>query len=158
MSMKTRKSLLATYIKIILVIIVIIAIIYGIIKIVDDKYNEEEFETIKTNMLLIQGKAEIISQKVDIKEKGAEYIGTKIKERENDAQIQNLIDNNIIDIDSKKSNYYCIDNSDLEELGLDIKIDDYYIIDYKKNDVIYVDGIQDKNGNTVYKLSDMNVE
>lgn len=153
--MKNRKSLLATYIKIILVIAVIGAIIYGIIRVVGDKYNEEEFETVKTNMLLIQGKTEVIAQKVDIEEKGAEYIGTEIKEKENDEKIQNLINNEIIDIDSKKSTYYCLDNSALEELELDITTDDYYIVDYKKNDVIYVDGIVDKNGNVVYKLSEM---
>lgn len=153
--MKNRKSLLATYIKIILVIAVIAVAIYGIIKMVNDEYNKEEFATIKTNMLLIQGKTEIIAQKVDIKEKGAKYIGTEIKEKENDAKIQNLINNNVIDINSKKSNYYCLDNDNLKELELDINVDDYYIVDYKNNDVIYVDGIQDPNGNMVYKLSDM---
>ena len=153
--MKNRKSLLATYIKIILVIAVIAVAIYGIIKMVNDGYNKEEFATIKTNMLLIQGKTEIIAQKVDIKEKGAKYIGTEIKEKENDAKIQNLINNNIIDINSKNSNYYCLDNNNLKELELDINVDDYYIVDYKNNDVIYVDGIQDPNGNMVYKLSDM---
>ena len=153
--MKNRKSLLATYIKIILVIAVIAVAIYGIIKMVNDGYNKEEFATIKTNMLLIQGKTEIIAQKVDIKEKGAKYIGTEIKEKENDAKIQNLINNNIIDINSKNSNYYCLDNNNLKELELDINVDDYYIVDYKKNDVIYVNGIQDQNGNMVYKLSDM---
>ncbi len=153
--MKNRKSLLATYIKIILVIAVIAVAIYGIIKMVNDGYNKEEFATIKTNMLLIQGKTEIIAQKVDIKEKGAKYIGTEIKEKENDTKIQNLINNNVIDINSKNSNYYCLDNNNLKELELDINVDDYYIVDYKKNDVIYVNGIQDQNGNMVYKLSDM---
>ena len=153
--MKGRKSLLATYIKIILVLVIIGIAVYGIYRVVNSKYNEEEFETVKTNMLLIQGKTEVIANKVDIKEKGAEYVGTKIDEKENDSKIQNLINNNIIDIDSKDNNYYCIDNSNLEELELNIKIDDYYIVDYKQNDVIFVDGIKDKNGNVVYKLSDM---
>ena len=154
--MKSRKSLLATYIKIILVIAVIVAIVYGVIKILDDGYNKEEFETVKTDMLLIQGKTEIIAQKVDIKEKGAEYIGTKIEEKQEDGAIQNLINNNIIDIESEDSNYYCIDDENLKELELEnISTENYFIVDYKKNDVIYVDGIQDSNGNTVYKLSDM---
>ena len=153
--MKGRKSLLATYIKIILVLVIIGIAVYGIYRVVNSKYNEEEFETVKTNMLLIQGKTEVIANKVDIKEKGTEYVGTKIDEKENDSKIQNLINNNIIDIDSKDNNYYCIDNSNLEELELNIKIDDYYIVDYKQNDVIFVDGIKDKNGNVVYKLSDM---
>lgn len=154
--MKTRKNLILTYIKIILVILIIIAGIYFGIKVLSKGYNNEEYETVKTNMLLIQGKTEIIAQKVEIKEEGAEYIGTEIKKKQDDAKIQNLINNNVINLESEDNNYYCIDNANLEELGLDeIKADDYYIVDYKQNDVIYVDGIQDEAGNMVYKLSDM---
>jgi Tfp pilus assembly protein FimT len=151
-----RKSVIFTYIKIFLVIAIIGVIIFFGIKFFNKEYDKEEFETIKTNMLLIQAKTELIAQKVDIEEKGAKYIGTKISEKKEDEKIKKLIDNKVIDIDSDKSNYYCIDNNNLSELGLnDIKIDDYYIIDYKKNDVIYIYGIKDSNGNIVYKLSEM---
>ena len=133
----------------------IVAIIYGIVRVLEDKYNEEEFETVKTNMLLIQGKTEVIAQKVDIKEKGAKYIGTKIEEKDNDEKVQNLVNNKIIDLNSKKSEYYCLNNDSLDELGLNIEVEDYFIVDYKKNDIIYIDGIINKEGNTVYKLSEM---
>ena len=154
--MKTRKNIAVTYIKIILVILIIAAGIYYGIKALSKGYNNEEYETIKTNMLLIQGKTEVIAQRVEIEEEGAEYIGTEIKEKQDDAKIQNLINNNVINLESEDNNYYCIDNANLEELGLEeVKVDDYYVVDYKQNDVIYVDGIQDDAGNTVYKLSDM---
>lgn len=157
--MKKRKSLIATYIKILIVVAIIVAGVFFIIRLFNKEYDSQEYETIKTDMLLIQGKTEVISQKVEIEEKGAKYIGTKLKEKEVDEVIQNLIDNEIIDLDSKKSNYYCLDNSDLKELGLeDIKVDDYYIVDYKKNDIIYVNGIKNEEGNLVYKLSDMKSE
>ena len=155
--MKSRKSLLATYIKIIIVILLMAAGIYFIYKFADKSYNEEEFETIKTDMLSIQVQTETVAQKVEIKEKGAKYIGTKIDDRLEDEKVQNLINNNIIDVESKKSNLYCLDNSNLEELGLsNIKVDNFYIVDYKQNEVINVDGVQNSNGETVYKLSDMN--
>ena len=154
--MKTRKNLAVTYIKIILVILIIAVGIYYGIKALSKGYNNEEYETIKTNMLLIQGKTEVIAQRVEVEEEGAEYIGTEIKEKQDDAKIQNLINNNVINLESEDNNYYCIDNANLEELGLEeVKVDDYYVVDYKQNDVIYVDGIQDDAGNTVYKLSDM---
>lgn len=154
--MKSRKSLVATYIKIILVILIIAALIYGAVKVLNKEYNNAEYETVKTNMLLIQGKTEVIAQQVEIEEEGATYIGTEIKEKQDDAKIQNLIQNNIIDIESKDNNYYCIDNANLEELGLgNIKTEDYFIVDYKQNDVIFVDGIENEEGNVVYKLSDM---
>ena len=154
--MKTRKNLAVTYIKIILVILIIAVGIYYGIKALSKGYNNEEYETIKTNMLLIQGKTEVIAQRVEIEEEGAEYIGKEIKEKQDDAKIQNLINNNVINLESEDNNYYCIDNANLEELGLEeVKVDDYYVVDYKQNDVIYVDGIQDDAGNTVYKLSEM---
>lgn len=155
--MKSRKSLLATYIKIIIVILLIAAGIYTVYRLAHKSYNEAEFETIKTDMLSIQVQTETVAQKVEIEERGAKYIGTKIDDKLEDEKVQNLINNNIIDVESKKSNLYCLDNSNLEELGLsNIKVDSFYIVDYKQNEVIYVDGIQNSNGETVYKLSDMN--
>ena len=155
--MKSRKRLLATYIKIIIVILLIAAGIYAVYRLAHKSYNEAEFETIKTDMLSIQVQTETVAQKVEIEEKGAKYIGTKIDDKLEDEKVQNLINNNIIDVESKKSNLYCLDNSNLEELGLsNIKVDSFYIVDYKQNEVIYVDGIQNSNGETVYKLSDMN--
>ena len=157
LNMKTRKSLIVSCIKIVLVILIIIAILYGSIKVLTKEYSDEEFETVKTNMLLIQAKTEIVAQKVEIEAEDAKYVGTEIEQKENDEKIQNLIRNNIIDIESKDNKYYCIDNTNLEELGLsDIKIDDYFIVDYKQNEVIFIDGIQNENGDIVYKLSEMN--
>lgn len=154
--MKTKKGLISAYIKIILIILILGAVVYGALKIFIDAQEKIKFETIKTNMLLIQGKTEVIAQKVNIKEKDAKYIGIKIKEKQDDEKIKNLVNNNIIDIDSKDSNLYCIDNLALRELGLDsIQIQDYYIVDYKKNDVIYVDGVENEDDNVVYKLSEM---
>ena len=154
--MKTRKGILKAYLKIIILILIIIAAIYGIYKVASNSYSKEEFETIKTDLLLIQAQTEVIAQKVEIKEKDAKYIGTQVKEKSEDEKIQNLINNKVIDLESKDSNLYCLNNEDLKQLGLeDIQTTDYYIVDYKKNDVIYVDGIQNQDGNIVYKLSEM---
>ena len=154
--MKTRKGLLKAYLKIIILILLIIATIYGIYKVASNSYSKEEFETIKTDLLLIQAQTEVIAQKVEIKEKDAKYIGTQVKEKSEDEKIQNLINNKVIDLESKDSNLYCLNNEDLKQLGLeDIQTKDYYIVDYKKNGVIYVDGIQNQDGNIVYKLSEM---
>ena len=151
-----KKSLLATYVKIFIVIALMSATIYALIRFVDNGYSNEMYETIKTNMLLIQGKTEVISQKVEIKEKGAELIGTKIKDKQEEEPIKKLIQAGIINIESKDNNYYCLSNEDLKKLGLEnITTNNYYIVDYKKNDIIYVDGIQNQSGNIVYKLSEM---
>ena len=154
--MISRKSVVLTYVKIVIVLVIIAAIIYVAVQFLGTKYNEEEFETLKTDMLLVQGKIEVVSQKIDIEEEGVEYIGTSIKENKDDEKIQNLINNNIIDINSKKNKYYCINNDSLNELGLEnVRVDDYYIVDYENNEVIYINGIKNENGDTIYKLSDM---
>ena len=151
-----RKSVLLTYIKIFIVIIIIAGLVYLGIKFFTKEYDSEAFETVKTNLLLVQSKTEVIAQKVEIEEEDAEYIGTKIDEKKDDQKIQNLINNNVIDIESEDSNYYCLDNNNLAELELsDIQVDDYFIVDYEQNDIIYVDGIENSEGNTVYKLSEM---
>ena len=139
-----------------IVIIIIVGLVYFGIKFFTREYDAEAFETVKTNLLLIQAKTEVIAQKVEIEEEDAEYIGTKIDEKKDDQKIQNLISNNIIDIESEDSNYYCLDNNNLAELELsDIQVDDDFIVDYEQNDIIYVDGIENSEGNTVYKLSEM---
>lgn len=151
-----KKSLLATYIKIFIVIALMVAAIYALIKFVDNGYNKEMYETIKTNMLLIQGKTEVLAQKVEIEEKGAKLVGTKIEEKKEEEPIKKLIEAGIIDIESEDNNYYCLNNEDLKSLGLEnITTNSYYIVDYKKNDIIYLDGIQNESGNIVYKLSEM---
>lgn len=150
-----RKSLAFTYVKIFIAIILIALVIYYAINFIQREYNSEEFETVKTDMLALQGRIEILKQQVETETEDVEYVGTEIEQKENELEIQYLINNNVIDIDSEDSNYYCIDNSNLQELGLEIQTDSYYIVDYEQNDVIYVDGIKDSSGNTVYKLSDM---
>ena len=124
--MKKQKSLVVTYIKIFIVIAIIAVGIYIAIKFFNKEYSSEEYETIKTDMLLIQGQTEVLSQKVEIGDDDAEYIGTKLKDKKIDENIQNLIDKKIVDLDSDDSNYYCLDNSNLEELGLNIKTDNYF--------------------------------
>ena len=154
--MKKQKSLVVTYIKIFIVIAIIVVGIILALKFLNKEYNSQEYETIKTDMLLIQGQTEVLAQKVAIEDDDAEYIGTKLEDKEIDETIQNLIDKEIVDLDSEDSNYYCLDNSNLEELGLeDVRTDNFFIVDYKQNDIIYIDGIEDAEGNIVYKLSDM---
>ena len=136
--MKKRKSLVVTYIKIFIVIAIIVIGIILALKFLNKEYNSQEYETIKTDMLLIQGQTEVLAQKVAIEDDDAEYIGTKLEDKEIDETIQNLIDKEIVDLDSEDSNYYCLDNSNLEELGLeDVRTDNFFIVDYKQNDIIY---------------------
>lgn len=154
-----KKSILLTYINIFIIIGIIGAIIYAGIRILYNEYDRVAYETVKTDLLLIQSQTELISQQIEMDEDDIEYVGTKIDEMADEEKVKELIEKEIIDIESSKSNYYCIDKEDLEELGLsEIKTDSYFIVDYKQNDVIYIDGIENEEGIILYKLSDMETE
>jgi len=153
-----KQGYLKIYLKIILILIIIVAIIIGSIYVIKNSYTEEKFETLKTDMLLIEGKIKIVSEKVYIKEKDSKYIGTAISEMKDNEKIKSLQENKIINIESKDNNYYVLIKQNLDELGLnELKLSDgsMYIVDYKTNEIIYADGIKDKQGNILYKLSDI---
>ncbi len=145
------------YGKILLIIVIIAAIICGAAYFFKNEYDDEQFETIKTDMLLIEAKTKMVAEKVKMKEKGVTYIGKKIKKTEENDDIKQLQEQGIINLKEKKNKYYILEKNHLEELGLTtIKIEEgYYIVEYNSNEIIYTKGVQDKNGNRLYKLSDI---
>lgn len=169
------KKYVAVYLKVILIILMIVGIVFGIFHYLKKQYDHEKIETLKTDMLLIEGKIKIIQEKVNMKEKGASYVGIKIAEMKDNEQISNLKEKNIIEIEEeqetkkdkkkkkteKKHEYYVLEKSHLEQLQLNDLIleEGYYIVDYKTEEVIYSLGIENKEGNLLYKLSDIkNIE
>lgn len=140
-----------------MIIIIIAAMIWGAIYFVNKQYDNEKVETLKTDMLLLEAKVKIIAEKVNIKEKGAKYIGTELKEKKDEDEFKNLIEKESIKIDSKKNKYYVLNNDNLEDLGLgNIKLSEgYYVVDYKTNEIFYTLGIKDEEGNVKYSLSEL---
>ena len=75
-----RKSLAFTYVKIFIAIILIALVIYYAINFIQREYNSEEFETVKTDMLALQGRIEILKQQVETETEDVEYVGTEIEQ------------------------------------------------------------------------------
>ena len=150
-----RKGYGRVYAGILFIILVIGIIIYGVLKYAKKEVDSEQFETIKTDMLLIEAKTSIVAQKVKIKEKDAKYIGNKIENDENE-DIKKLEQHGIIEL-KKENNYYILDDNNLDELELSVKNQKQgnYIVEYNSNEIIYTSGIKDKDGNILYKLSDI---
>ena len=150
-----RKGYGRVYAGIIFIILVIGIIIYGVLKYEKKEVDSEQFETIKTDMLLIEAKTSIVAQKVKIKEKDAKYIGNKIENDENE-DIKKLEEQGIIEL-KKENNYYILDDNNLDELELSVRNQKQgnYIVEYNSNEIIYTSGIKDKDGNILYKLSDI---
>lgn len=150
-----RKGYGRVYAGIIFIILVIGIIIYGVLKYAKKEVDSEQFETIKTDMLLIEAKTSIVAQKVKIKEKDAKYIGNKIENDENE-DVKKLEEQGIIEL-KKENNYYILDDNNLDELELSVRNQKQgnYIVEYNSNEIIYTSGIKDKDGNILYKLSDI---
>lgn len=151
-----KRGYFKTYAKTFFIILLIIAIVIGVVYYLKNEYNIEQLETLKTNMLLIEGKTKIVAEKVKIKEKDATYVGTKIEKETEDEVIKNLQEKGIIDLNAEDVNYYILEQSHLEELGLsNIKLEEgYYIVEYSSNEIIYSEGVEDEEGNVFYKLSE----
>lgn len=151
-----KRGYLKTYIKTLFIIVMIAAIIAGIIYFMKNGYDDEQFETVKTNMLLIEGKTKVVAEKVRIQEKDASYVGKKIEEMTDNIEIKDLQEKEIIDLGSEENNYYVLEKENLEQLGLTtIELNEgFYIVEYNSNEIIYSKGAKDSNGNIVYKLSE----
>lgn len=152
-----KRGYFKTYVKILFFIGIIIAIIYGAGYFLKNEYDDEQFETIKTDMLLIEAKTKMVAEKIKMKEKDAVYVGKKIEEAKDDEDIKKLQESGIINLEEKNNVYYILEKSNLEELGLTAVnlAEGYYIVEYNSNEIIYAKGIKDKNGNVLYKLSDI---
>lgn len=155
-----KKGYFKTYAKTVFFIAIIVAVIVAATYFLKDEYNNEYFETVKTDMLLIEGKTKVVAETVKMKQKDASYMGKKIKEVLAEDEIKRLEESKIIDTSKKGSNYYVLERNDLEEIGLEtVDINGYYIVEYTNNEIIYSEGIENKEGNRLYKLTEIkNVE
>ena len=140
-----KKGYLKIYAKIIFFMIVIGIIVAVAIYFTKEKYEEEIVETIKTDMLSIEAQTKQTAEKVNMKEKDAEYIGTKIEENNDNEDVKILQEKQIIDITNKDRLYYILEKEHLDMLGLsDISLQEgVYIVEYNSNEIIYSKGIED---------------
>ena len=144
-----------THMTTIFLVIIILVLILVAVRFVELQYKNEESETIKTNMLAIQGKAKIIAEEEKALKK--ELAGIKISDKKEEENIKKLLEQQNITID-QNSKYYVLDKENLKEIGLgniELESDQYYIVNYDNLEILYTKGVQ--IGDTVlYKLSDFN--
>ena len=154
--MKEEKGL--TYIGMVFLIILIAILVFGAIYFFRIEQWKADLENVKTDMLLIQAKVKNVSNEQTLEKKENVLIGTKISDMEDNNTIKEFLEKDIIDIESKKNNYYVLNQEDLGELEIDqVQLEDnnLCIVDYKTNEVIYTSGFLHTDGNTYYKLSDI---
>ena len=115
--MKEEKGL--TYIGMVFLIILIAILVFGAIYFFRIEQWKANLENVKTDMLLIQAKVKNVSNEQTLEKKENVLIGTKISDMEDNDTIKEFLEKDIIDIESKKNNYYVLDQEDLGELEVD---------------------------------------
>ena len=135
---------------ILLVIIFIVIFVLGA-RSAKDEIHKTEQEDAKTEMLIIQGKAKIILENYHINNengiKGEKMEDTSLEEKYGISEI---------------GNFYKWTRETVVEQGIPfpiLKDNEYYLVNYDTEEIVYSGGYKAEDGNTYYKLSDIkNVE
>lgn len=157
-------------IKLIIALIIIIAIATVITIIVKETFEKTTLQDLRTNLLLIQGKAKTYTEDVSVEtanlDEAKEEDNTKISEVKEqklkgvslekcDEAIKNSAKKAGIE-DTK--DFYYLSQEDLKSMGINIKVEEdaHYLVKYNFEDteVVYTKGFEYK-GKTYYKLSEM---
>lgn len=151
--MKSQKGM--SYIMMLLCIVAIIALIGGIIYFTQKKYEEEKLETLKTDLITLQGKIRILSQEVNMKKEGINYIGKSLSENLEEESVKKLINDGIITSENEEyKEYYTLEGEDFKALGLESYNVSKVIVNYTNCEIIYPEGFY-INEKMYYKLSDL---
>lgn len=154
--MKNEKGM--TYIMLLVVIVLIIIGIVGITYFVQKKYEESQVENIRTDMLLIQGKIRVLSEKTTAKKEDATLQGRKVSENKEEEKVKQLLDKQIItEQEEHFEDYYILEEQQLKDMGLDTIIlqeGNYFIVNYKTDEVITTKPVK-VNKEEYYKLSQL---
>lgn len=135
-----------TPIKLIFTVIILVVIIVCVVLVAKRLWDDNSVTDIKTDLLYVQAKSKGIHDK-SLVDSNQKLLGEEINE---------FADNQTIhDIVSQEDKWYKLSQDDLNQIGLgNLNADDGYIVNYEKEEVIYVRGIEENN-QTYYKLSDV---
>ncbi len=134
------------HIKLLIMIIAIITIVALAIYLCINQYKDNDLKNISTNLLQIQAKAKNIKEKTIVENNEHLLIGQEVPE----------------DLLKKFNLEYSeeiriLTLEDLNMLGLsNINEDRKYMVNYESGEVYYIDGFKNEEGETYYKLSEMN--
>jgi len=152
--MKSEKGI--SYTKLLIIFAIIVAIGIGIGFYIKGIVEKENYESIKTNMLLIQAKAKVIKGDADMKADKTVYKGYQLSNLPEGFDIQEFLNKGLIAKDDYQY-YYILNQQCLNDMGLSdiiLKKDEYYVVDYDTSEIYYTKGFTDNYGMTFYKLSE----
>lgn len=154
----------------IVAIIIIIAIATTITKLAKESFEKTNFQDLRTNLLLIEGKAKTYTENVSVEtanlDEQKQEDNTKISEVKDQKLKGTALEN--CDEKIKKAakdagiedtkDYYYLSQEALNSMGIQIEVKEgtYYLVKYNFEDteVVYTKGFK-YEGKTYYKLSEM---
>ena len=143
----------------VLTVVVLIILMTVGVKEVGNIMEQVNLETIETDLLIVQAKAKVIAEKSNFNSDEALLKGQKISEITGNERLQELKSKGIInEADANYENYYLWDKETVESLSIGItemEEDDFFIVNYETEEVIYPIGYQHSDGNTYYKLTEI---
>jgi len=154
--MKDEKGL--TFLSTILIVIIIALIVFGVVYIVKIQMNKENLENLKTDMLLVQAKTKKIQGDYTLDKKDETLVGTKISEMQENETIKSFIEKDLFKIDEKNKKYYVLNQDNLNSLELNqvvLEEGHFFIVEYTENEIYHTKGFTYTDGNTYYKLSEI---
>ena len=152
--MKEQKGI--SHILLTIIVVIFIIIVFFILRQIKLDRREVNTEDLITDMLLLQGKVKVIAQENTMKSEEHPLIGTKVDENLENEKIKEIIDEKIIASEEENfDSYYLIDKDQIKELKLENDLnEDYYIVNYKTNQIISIKGIKIE-GKIIYRLSEL---
>lgn len=151
MEYKSNKGI--TIVALIVTIIITLILVTLTVEFGIGEIEEAKFEDIKTTMLLIKGRAQIVADKESFGEEYDNEGMIKLAEATN-YNISNL--KSIFNSLGDTSNLYIWEQTAMDNNSIQVEIttDDFFVIDYSTGEVYYSLGFT-YEGNTYYSLSEM---
>lgn len=143
-----------------IVVIIILIILIGIgISAVSPLVQKSNVQDLKTELMLIQAKWETEREKVN-------FDGTSIldqglintQDSENKGKLKDefkYTTNGEPWVEDNVKAYYKLPGKALENMGIKLDNNFGYLVNYENDEIIYIPGFEDEEGNMHYKLSDI---
>lgn len=131
------------FIKYSIIVVILVLMVIGAVKFIKNDYRNYTKEDIKTDMLQVRAKARLEFEKYHVNNENG-LIGEKIDNAEYGI--------------SEEGNFFKWTKDTLSKLGLSenlLKDDEYYIVNYDTEEVIYSAGVVWEDGNTLFRLSEI---
>lgn len=149
MKIKDNKGI--TIIALIITVIVMLILVTITVRYGTDEIKKAKLEDLKSTMLIIKGRAQII---IDKESFGETYNNEGMIKITDEAALKYNIPDNLKDLD--QTNLYIWEQTAMDNNSIDVTINDtdFFIIDYSTREIYYSIGYTDGE-NTYYSLTDM---